>query len=75
MGKVDAAFSRTQRVAAGGFIGGAIFSAAIAGIKQVSTVAAESQQVLGQTQVALESTGKSWSSTKAEPTSLNFKRS
>jgi hypothetical protein len=60
LGKVDQAFSRTQRIAAGGFIGGAAISATIAGIRQVSLVAAESEQVLGQTRVALESTGKSW---------------
>jgi hypothetical protein len=66
LGRFDSAFSRTQRIAAGGFIGGAAVTAAIAGIRSVVTAAAESQQVLGQTRIALESTGKSWERYGAE---------
>jgi hypothetical protein len=60
LGKVDSAFTKTQRIAAGGFIGGAALTATITGIRSVVGAAAESQQVLGQTQVALEATGNSW---------------
>jgi hypothetical protein len=58
--RVDSAFSKTQRIAAGGFIGGAALAAGIAAIKSFTDAAAESQKILGQTQFALEQTGKSW---------------
>lgn len=60
LAKVDTAFSRTQRIAAGGFVGGLALTAAAAGIRSVVNAAAESQNVLGQTKVALDATGKSW---------------
>jgi hypothetical protein len=60
MGKAEKSFTRMQRVAAGGFIGAAALGAGVAGLRKVLEVAGESEQVLGQTQVALESTGKSW---------------
>lgn len=61
LGKVDAAFTRTQKLMAGGFVGAVAFGAVTRGISAVAQAAAESEQVLGQTRVALESTGKSWS--------------
>ena len=53
-------FSGFAKGAAAGFGGAVAFNAAINGIRSVALAAAESQQVLGQTRVALESTGKSW---------------
>lgn len=60
VGKVERSFSRMQKVAAGGFVGGLIANEALGLLKATSAAAAESQQVLGQTKVALEQTGKSW---------------
>ena len=60
LGKVDTALGKTRRLAAGGFIGGAAFVAAGIGIRSVTKNAADAQQILGQTKVALEATGKSW---------------
>lgn len=59
-GRVDSAFTKTQRLAAGGFVGGIVAGATIRGIRSVVDAAAESQAVLGQTSVALEATGHSW---------------
>jgi hypothetical protein len=42
------------------FVGSIAFSAAAAGVRSVVLAAAEAQQVLGQTKVALEATGNSW---------------
>src|SRR5262245_5264989 len=58
--RVESGFQRLQGGLAGAFVGGAIASGAIAGIKRLIDVSAESQQVLGQTKVALEATGHSW---------------
>jgi hypothetical protein len=60
LGRVDTALSKTKRLAAGGFIGGAAFVAAGIAIRSVTKNAADAQQILGQTKVALEATGKSW---------------
>lgn len=60
LGKIEGNFTRMQRVAAGGFIGGAIAATGITALKKLIDVSAESQQVLGQTRVAVEATGKSW---------------
>lgn len=60
LGRVDTALSKTKRLAAGGFIGGAAFLAAGIAIRSVTKNAADAQQILGQTKVALEATGKSW---------------
>ena len=49
-------FGALARGAATGFVGAAVISE----LKTFATLAAESQQVLGQTRVALETTGKSW---------------
>lgn len=57
---VDRGFTRMQRTLAGGFIGGAVITGTVAGIRTVVSAAAESEQVLGQTQVALEGAGLSW---------------
>ena len=46
--------------AAAGFGGAIAFNAGIAALRNVIGAASEAQQVLGQTRVALESTGKSW---------------
>lgn len=56
VGKVEAGFGRLQRIAAGGFIGGTALLAA----RRFVDLASESQQVLGQTQVALRAAGLSW---------------
>lgn len=58
--RVDTAFAKTQRIAAGGFIGGAVAAAGVAAIKSLVDAASEEQKILGQTQFALEQTGKSW---------------
>ena len=59
-GKVEAGFTKMQRVAAGGFIGGAIAASGIAALKSFVDAAAESQKILGQTRLATEAAGKSW---------------
>lgn len=58
--KIDSRFSKLQKITAGGFLGGTAAVAAAAGIKQIVDAAANSQQVLGQTKVALDDTGLSW---------------
>jgi hypothetical protein len=60
LSRVDKAFSRTQRIAAGGFIGGAAVAAGVTALKSLISAAQDSENTLGQTRVALESTGKSW---------------
>lgn len=60
LGRAEARLTRFQRVAAGGFIGGALAATGITALKRIIDVSSESQQVLGQTKVALEATGKSW---------------
>lgn len=60
LGKVDSAFTKTQRIAAGGFIGGAAVAAGVATIRKLVSVSQESEESLGQTRIALEATGKSW---------------
>jgi hypothetical protein len=56
VGKAEAAFSRLQKIAAGGLIGGV----ALAGLREVITAAKESQVVLGQTSVAVDDAGIAW---------------
>lgn len=58
--KTTKKFGAFTRGAAAGFGGAFALTAGIQQVKQLAEVAAESEQVLGQTQVALESTGKSW---------------
>jgi hypothetical protein len=58
--KTTKKFSSFARGTAVGFGGAFALTQAVDIIRNLATVAAESQQVLGQTQVALESTGKSW---------------
>lgn len=60
LSRVDKAFSRTQRIAAGGFIGGAAVAAGVTALKSLISAAQDSENTLGQTRIALESTGKSW---------------
>src|SRR6187551_3545522 len=60
LGRVEGNFTRLQRLTAGGFIGGAIAATGITALKRLVDVSAESQQVLGQTRVAVDATGKSW---------------
>lgn len=58
---VDRKFTGVQSVTAGrGIAGGVIAGSVIAGVKTLTDAAANSQNVLGQTKVALEDTGKSW---------------
>jgi hypothetical protein len=58
--KTTKKFSSFAKGTAVGFGGAFALTQAVDIIRNLATVAAESQQVLGQTQVALESTGKSW---------------
>ncbi len=60
VGRAEARFSKFQKVAAGGFVGGLIAQQAVTAIRSVVVAASESQQVLGQTKVALEAAGLSW---------------
>lgn len=53
-------FSAFTKGAAAGFGGAFALTTGIQQLKQLATVAAEAEQVLGQTRVALETTGKSW---------------
>ena len=61
--RVDRSAKRFSGFAAGaftGFAGSQALSLIVGQIKHVVSVSAEAQQVLGQTSVALEGTGKSW---------------
>ena len=60
LAKADAAFSRTQKLLAGGFVGGVAFSFGEQALRSIIGASSDAERILGQTKVALEATGQSW---------------